>query len=262
MDFLKVIAAEIERNRSALEEYGKILSGLPQGRLGTVKSNGKTYYTRNSGSERRYLGDEKNDDVRKLKMRRFAETGIEIAEKNIVMLEAVREGYMQVDREHVMSILPKTYQVNRMSKQPEAEMIWPDLWERAEYLKKENFEYEMPEHITVKGEKVRSKSEVNIANMLYEKGIPYRYEERLQLRNGKLISPDFTIYVKSEGRTKILEHCGAFYKTSYVEQYAWKVRNYIASGIIPNRDVFFSYEDMDGNIDTRAIDLIMEIYFR
>ena len=49
----------------------------------------------------------------------------------------------------------------------------------------------------MKGEKVRSKSEVNIANMLHEKGIPYRYEEELQLRNGKIVSPDFTIFVKN-----------------------------------------------------------------
>ena len=161
-----------------------------------------------------------------------------------------------------MSVIPKTYRLKASQDCPEAGLIRADIWEREEYLKKGNCEYDMPEHYTVKGEKVRSKSEVTIANMLYEKGIPYRYEEQLQLRSGKLASPDFTVYVKSEGRTKLLEHCGAFYKNSYVEQYAWKVRNYIASGIIPNRDVFFTYEDMNGNIDTRVIDLMMEIHFK
>ena len=262
MDFLKVIAAEIARNQSAMEEYGKLLVELPEGRLAMVKSKGRIYYLRINGKEKHYLGGENNNEVQQLKKRRLAETGIELAKRNIALLEAIRDGYERVDREHIMSILPKTYRICPSNRVPEAEKVWVDLWEQADYAKKENCEYDMPEHITVKGEKVRSKSEVNIANMLHEKGIPYRYEEELQLRNGKIVSPDFTIFVKNEGRTKLLEHCGAFYKNSYVEQYAWKVRNYIASGIIPNRDVFFTYEDMDGNIDTRAIDLMMEIHFK
>lgn len=262
MDFLKVIATEIARNQSALDEYEKMLKGLPEGKLGTVKSRGRTYYVGIKGKKRLYLGSEDNDEVRKLKTRRFAEAGIERAGRNVALLEAIRDGYERVDREYILSILPKTYQLSREGKHLESQKIWTDLWEQADYVKKENGEYDMPEHITVKGEKVRSKSEVNIANMLCEKGIPYRYEEAFRLKNGKIASPDFTIFVKSEGRTKLLEHCGAFYSNRYVEQYAWKVRNYIASGIIPNRDVFFTYEDLDGNIDTRAIDLMLEVHFK
>ena len=142
--------------------------------------------------------------------KRLAETGFDISEKNIAILGALIDGYEPTDREYVMSVIPKTYRLKASQDCPEAGLIRADIWEREEYLKKGNCEYDMPEHYTVKGEKVRSKSEVTIANMLYEKGIPYRYEEQLQLRSGKLASPDFTVYVKSEGRTKLLEHCGTF----------------------------------------------------
>ena len=177
MDFLKVIAAEIARNQSAMEEYGKLLVELPEGRLAMVKSKGRTYYLRITGKEKHYLGGEKNNEVQQLKRKRFAETGIELAKRNIALLEAIRDGYERVDREYIMSILPKTYRICPSNRVPEAEKVWMDLWEQADYAKKENCAYDMPEHITVKGEKVRSKSEVNIANMLHEKGIPYRYEE-------------------------------------------------------------------------------------
>lgn len=31
---------------------------------------------------------------------------------------------------------------------------------------------------------------------------------------------------------------------------------------MPYRDVFFTFEDLDGNIDTQFIDYLMETYFR
>ena len=43
-------------------------------------------------------------------------------------------------------------------------------------------------YITKKGDYVRSKSEVLLADMYYELGIPYRYEAQLCLKNGKKIS--------------------------------------------------------------------------
>ena len=46
---------------------------------------------------------------------------------------------------------------------------------------------------TKKDENVRSKSEVMIADMYYELGIPYRYEAQLLLKNGKKKYPDFTL---------------------------------------------------------------------
>ena len=46
---------------------------------------------------------------------------------------------------------------------------------------------------TKKDEMVRSKSEVMLADMYCEMGIPYRYEAELVLKNGKKRYPDFTL---------------------------------------------------------------------
>lgn len=48
-------------------------------------------------------------------------------------------------------------------------------------------------HRTLKGDLVRSKSEVIIANMLYEAGIEYEYEKELDLGEDGIRIPDFTI---------------------------------------------------------------------
>lgn len=60
---------------------------------------------------------------------------------------------------------------------------------------------------TLKGERVRSKSEQIIADRLYANGIPYKYECPL-IVNGKLIHPDFTILRKSDRKEVYHEHLG------------------------------------------------------
>ena len=77
------------------------------------------------------------------------------------------------------------------------EPIWiPDdeyvaSWESQEYIRKE-IKDDVPEFYTDKDERVRSKSEVIIANELNKAGVPYRYECPLVI-HGIKIHPDFTI---------------------------------------------------------------------
>ncbi|MCW1938930.1 hypothetical protein OMD49_00765 [Bacillus anthracis] len=59
-------------------------------------------------------------------------------------------------------------------------------------------------YVTQKGERVRSKSEVIIANMLFASGIEYEYEKEIITSNGKKICPDFTLY--KNDRIYYLEH--------------------------------------------------------
>ncbi len=64
-----------------------------------------------------------------------------------------------------------------------------------------------PQLFTEKGELVRSKSEIIIANTLYHLGIPYRYECALDL-NDITVYPDFTVLHIKQRQVKYLEHFG------------------------------------------------------
>jgi hypothetical protein len=77
-------------------------------------------------------------------------------------------------------------------------------------------------HRTEKGDYVRSKSEVIIANMLFANDISYKYEERLYSLEGKEWKlPDFTIKTEDEG-TFYWEHLGRLSDPEYVED--WKAK--------------------------------------
>ena len=59
----------------------------------------------------------------------------------------------------------------------------------------------------------------------------------------------------------LLEHCGLLGSDKYVRRFNWKLQTYIRNGYIPWRDVFFTFDDLNGNIDTRAISQLMDNYF-
>lgn len=68
-------------------------------------------------------------------------------------------------------------------------------------------------HATLASYMVRSKSEVIIANMLFERDIPFTYESPLFASDGTFVLPDFTI--KAQGNEWYWEHVGMLHDESY-----------------------------------------------
>ncbi len=108
-------------------------------------------------------------------------------------------------------------------------------------------------HLTENGEKVRSKSEVIIINMMYRLGIKYFYEQSLTgtVINGEKY-PDFTIY-NSNQQPILWEHLGMlqndYYKYKWRDKLAW----YEANGFTLGFNLFVSRDEIDGSIDSRKI---------
>lgn len=102
-------------------------------------------------------------------------------------------------------------------------------WEAVTYEGKE-FAEDAPEYYTDKGERVRSKSEVIIANALARAAIPYRYEYPLLL-DGRTIYPDFTIFRLRDRKEIFWEHFGLIEDSEYVELALKKVHSFESCGI-------------------------------
>lgn len=88
-------------------------------------------------------------------------------------------------------------------------------------------------HRTERGELVRSKSEVVIADKLFARGIDYAYEQPLRLPNGHVYYPDFTIADPARGVTFYWEHLGLLEDPEYRARWARKRAEYIDAGILP-----------------------------
>ena len=88
-------------------------------------------------------------------------------------------------------------------------------------------------HRTERGDLVRSKSELVIADKLYSRGIEYVYEQPLVLGGGRMRYPDFTISDHARGVTFYWEHCGMLDEPAYQARWERKRAEYLAAGIKP-----------------------------
>ena len=75
-------------------------------------------------------------------------------------------------------------------------------------------------HEALSGDMLRSKSEVIIANLLQQQGVPFLYEQPLFGGDGTLRLPDFTVTWR--GRTFFWEHLGLLDQTHYSAQWEKK----------------------------------------
>lgn len=109
-------------------------------------------------------------------------------------------------------------------------------------------------HRTSKGDYVRSKSELIIANMLWDKEILYKYEERLYSKDGtewKL--PDFTITTE-EGETFYWEHLGRLENDpKYAEDWEAKKEWYKKNGYYDR----LVWSDEIGGFDSKKVEAIV-----
>ena len=95
-------------------------------------------------------------------------------------------------------------------------------------LAQENFEDGKVHQTLAEGVKVRSKSEVIIANMLHERKIPFEYEKLLSAPGGSSFLPDFTVNI--HGSVWYWEHLGMLENTDYrdhwEEKQAWYEKHF------------------------------------
>lgn len=133
-------------------------------------------------------------------------------------------------------------------------------WEMAKY-KTNNYREEEKIYTTVRGEKVRSKSEVLIADMQSRLGIPYRYEAELVLDNDKAIFPDFTILHKKTRQLYYLEHFGLIDDEEYREKCFRRIDLYQKCGINVGKNLIITYESKNHPFDTIGTEQILRKIF-
>lgn len=126
---------------------------------------------------------------------------------------------------------------------------------------------EYPEFLryeTDRGELVRSKSELIIANLLYKEDshLHYRYEEKLYLKqSNKTIHPDFTIMSRRNGEIVYWEHAGKMDDSRYADDFTRKINAYIKEGIFPGKNLIITYETGTVPLEVSVVKKLIKNYF-
>lgn len=118
-----------------------------------------------------------------------------------------------------------------------------------------------PEYYTMRGERVRSKSEVIIANTLYEYGVDYLFECELTLPGVGRVNPDFFVLDIKTRRTIVWEHLGKMDDPSYAERALRKINGYLRKGFIIGETLLLTFESGSQPINTAIIEKMVKYYF-
>ncbi len=106
-------------------------------------------------------------------------------------------------------------------------------------------------HITASGVRVRSKSEIVIADALYYLDIPFEYDLPLVgSRTGGMRLPDFTLRRRS-GQVILWEHLGMLHQDEYLRNWQKKLDWYLQNRLVEGQTLFISHDDPRGGLDSR-----------
>ena len=136
--------------------------------------------------------------------------------------------------------------------------LYATEWQAKDYERKKD----QPEGnlVTLKNEKVRSKSEVIIANMLNTKGIPYHYEYPVQIKGDSIFHPDFLCLNKRTRQEFYWEHCGKMDDIEYSRSFVKRLSYYSQKNILPGKNLILTMETSDRPLNTKEIERVINSY--
>ena len=130
-------------------------------------------------------------------------------------------------------------------------VFYPNSMRVKEWLSrkvKRNYYPEGLKFQTQRGEKVRSKLEVIIADTLYSMDIPYQYELPMAIDNS-ICHPDFTILDPHTGRFVLVEALGLMDQEDYFNIAVKKIHAYEAKGFAQGKNLFLAFDTPDSPFD-------------
>ena len=258
---------EIAELEKIIQQLKKNLCTYPEGTLQINRSNGSVqYYRRNCRQlspeeaplRREYIRKEQQELVKNLAQKDYDQKLLKILENRIKAARKMRDVYMQADPEEVYE---KCHSERRKLILPQfiSDEEYAAKWQDVSYKGKE-FAEGIAEIYTVKGERVRSKSEKIIADLFERKNIPYRYEYPLKLADNRTIYPDFTVLNKRTRKVFYWEHLGMMDDVDYAENAVKRIQSMEASGIVPGKNLLITAETKHNPISIKSVNILVQEY--
>lgn len=239
----------------------KAIENAPEGSL-RICANGKRvqFYQRTDPKDFNgvYIRENEYGLAKKLAQKDYDKKVLRVVNKELKAIEKCMADYPEFVAEQVYGRQHKTRQ----------EIVWPieeteqqcvQRWQNVSYEKK-GFREDMPELYTAKEERVRSKSEIIIADLLNNKGIPYRYECPIILKGFGIVYPDFTVLNVRLRKEMYWEHLGMMDDPEYVEKALHKISLYEQNGIFVGDKLILTYEIKAIPINQKHVATIIQHY--
>ncbi|MBR1798046.1 MAG: hypothetical protein IJ757_08595 [Clostridiales bacterium] len=239
----------------------KRLSELPEGRIRISRRKNTNYYYIASKDDKsdKLISEDDRSLAERLAQRVYLERVLKTALTEERIIDSLIERYPSTCVEDLYETLTSERQ-ELISPIFKTDQQYRDNWLAQEFRHK-GFKDGMPFYMTVKGERVRSKSEQIIADRLTAKNITYIYEKPLTVGN-MIFHPDFSILRMSDRKELYLEHLGMLGDLSYATDAVDRINRYHRSGIVLGDRLFLTGETTNLPFDVRTLDVLIEEKFR
>mgnify|MGYP003310644973 CR=1 FL=1 len=241
---------------STKNEIEKNLKNAPTGKIKiTINRNHVQYYLRTTSSDKsgKYLRKSNMKLITKLLQKSYYEKALSLITKEMKYLEVIfqKAAKTRNNLKYLYTSYPKESQplIQPLDLTDEE---FAKIWSSKPFTTKGIAEGK-DIYYTDKGEAVRSKSELNIANTLSKNGIPYKYEAPLLLKNGTTIYPDFTVLNVKSRKVVYWEHRGMMDDRSYATSSVQRLKEMISNDIVIGKNLIITEETLTNPLSTKEI---------
>ena len=130
----------------------------------------------------------------------------------------------------------------------------------AEPYESGSFSMQDPEFYTEKNERVRSKSEILIANAMCRLNVPYKYECPLYLEGLGVIHPDFTALNVKRRKVLYWEHLGKMDDPEYATTNVSRINFYEKNGVFKGDRLILTWETGKTPLDVKLVEQTIRHY--
>ena len=281
------ISELLSRRAADLQNLIKIkehaLKNAPAGSVRIVqrRNNVLQFYKKTEAGDYQgtYMPREEDALARRLVQKDYDQRALEKAKQEFRLIQQFRTTLQKKSTDTAFAALDK----NRQTLVTPATLTdeqYAEHWQNQSYRNNPKHD-EHQKRTTDRGELVRSKSEVIIANALSASKVPYRYEFPLVIERGEEsgkgsretsssfvnenfceFHPDFYCLNARTRKEYAWEHFGMMDDADYAARAAEKLAFYSANGYFPGKNLIITMESKSAPIDSRGINRVINEYLK
>ena len=261
---LPCASKRVDELQVAIDFLEKRLSKLPRGSLYASTSHGKMQWQCLDNGVKRFLPASALARIEGLAQRKYFGLVLDCLRRQRDALDSLFRDYVPGDLGKIhASMKPEFRDVvsTLFPSQEEFVAAWKSVRFRGKSLEGSNL-------VSADGVKVRSKSELMIADALSGSGIPYRYEFPYKMNwrddSGRVrqikVHPDFTCLNTRTRQEVVWEHFGMMDDSGYAEDAIKKIDEYERNGFLLGENFVFTMETKAQPLNSRKIQAIIKRY--
>lgn len=258
-NILKLLSQQLTYQKQLYKKITAELLKYPPGNIVCYNHNNSMQYRLRKNSKEKngsYISKKDQKTIQRFLQKKYYTKSASLLESKIKLIEQFinQASNLQNELQNIYSLQPIE---NKKFISP-IDMSASDFiksWIDIPYTPKP-ISQELPCFKTNNGELVRSKSELNIANLLLKYNIPYKYECPLIL-GGTTIHPDFTILDVNNRREIYWEHRGMMDHIDYARHSISRIKTYEKNNLFIGEQVIVTEETSTLPLDTENIERII-----